>query len=145
MGKLPAVPGPHLQEKCPWLGKNRHKTENQMCRIRWDALHPSPQKHSFATGTILIQADCWWIPGSSVWLVPLKCRRWGREDKPQAAASQSPAAASALGHQSCGPTMYRETWIHSCPSCPSLLLESPQQTWLPVLPLPAQSRCLWVN
>lgn len=75
MGKLPAVPGPHLQAKCPWLGKNRHKIENQMCRIvypRWAALHHSPQKHSFATGTIFIQAGCWCIPGSSMWLVLLK-------------------------------------------------------------------------
>lgn len=48
MGKLPAVPGPHLQAKCPWLGKNRHKIENQMCRMvypRWAALHHSPSTH----------------------------------------------------------------------------------------------------
>lgn len=148
MGKLPAVPGPHLQAKRPWLGKNRHKIENGMCRItypRWAALHHSPQKHSFATGKILIQAGCWCIQGSSLWLVPLNCRRWEREDNPQAAYSESPAAASALGHHPCGPTVYRETCIHSCPSCPSLLLKSPQQTWLPVLPLPAGTRCLWVT
>lgn len=92
----PSTPSPG--KTSPWLGKNRHKIENEMCRItspRWAALHHSPQKHSSVTVTNLIQAGCWCLQGSFVWFVPLKCRRWGREDKPQ--------AASALGHHPCGP------------------------------------------
>lgn len=50
------------------------------------------------------------------------------EDNPQTASSQSPAAASALGHCLLRPTLCRETRLQSRLSGPSLLLKSPQQT-----------------
>ena len=85
VGNLPAAPAPHLRAKCSQLGKNRHKTENQVCTITYPtwayrvALHHPPQKHTFATEITLIQAGCWSHQESSMWLLPPKCRRRGRQ------------------------------------------------------------------
>lgn len=149
MGKLPAVPGPHLQAKCPWIGKNRSKIENQMCRItypRWAALHQSPQKHSLATGTILIQGEVLWVhPGKFCVACASKMQEMGERGQSSGCFFTEPCSnfctwpSPLRAHREQG-NLYPQLSLMSF----SLAEVTPAD--LPCCPsLPAQTSCPWVN